>query len=206
MDLRNENITENPMTIGVGGRAGAGKDTVADFLQAALRERDIETTRARFATPLRECVAALTGMLPAETATAVGKSQTPAGWGMTIGQMLQRLGTDAVRNHLHPDAWVLALFRRFDAEDRVVISDVRFPNEAAATAARQGALIYVARAATAENAADRAAALAGRDPQHVSETAFGPEDADIVIHNDGSLDDLRAAVARAVGRMFGYVG
>lgn len=46
---------------------------------------------------------------------------------------LQWLGTDLVRKHLGPDVWINALVSKIDAAgaDRVVVTDVRFPNEAA---------------------------------------------------------------------------
>lgn len=174
-------------TIGIRGSGpGAGKDTLADFVCAELEAQKVTFRRARFATPLRECVQVLTGVTVAESETEEGKRRHLPDWGMTVGQMLQRLGTEAVRDSLHPDAWVLALFSRLEDDEVVVISDVRFPNEESAIRGRDGIIIHVERSQQAD-------LLAGRDPSHASETArqSAPEP-EHVCANDGTLDELRA--------------
>ena len=72
-----------------------------------------------------------------------------------IRQILQELGTDLVRNQLHPDIWVNALFA--DYRDKVdfnnnlpkssnwIITDMRFPNELDAIKQRNGITIRVNR-------------------------------------------------------------
>src|ERR1051326_2875992 len=61
-----------------------------------------------------------------------------------VRRFLQRLGTDGVRNHLGDNIWVDSLFRRLEsyeepsARTKVVITDVRFPNEADAIRQRGG--------------------------------------------------------------------
>jgi hypothetical protein len=104
----------------------------------------------------------------AESQTTEGKNREVPGWGITVGQMLQRLGTDAVRADLHGDAWVLALFRRFGPAETVVISDVRTPNEEAAHRRRDGVVVNVVR----PSGAAPGEAPAGRGPDHL-EVAVG---------------------------------
>lgn len=153
---------------------------------AGLKARGTTPRRARFATPLRECVQVLTGVSVAESETEEGKRRYLPDWGMTVGQMLQRLGTEAVRDSLHPDAWVLALFSHLDDDEIVVISDVRFPNEEKAIRQRDGIIIHVERDQQTD-------LLAGRDPSHASETArqSAPQP-EHTCTNGGSLDELRA--------------
>ncbi len=110
---------------------------------------------------------------------------------MTVGRLLQVLGTECFRNMVDPDVWVDAFFRRWDAEGRppVVIADTRFPNETAAIRARGGAVVLVRR---------RLAARAdGRDTRHASERALDDEDPDVAIDNDGAIADLGPALLRA---------
>ena len=47
----------------------------------------------------------------------------------TIREFLQELGTDAIRDYLHPDTWVNALFSEFNHLSNWIISDTRFYNE-----------------------------------------------------------------------------
>ena len=60
-----------------------------------------------------------------------GKLKHLPEWGMTIGEMQQKVGTEAIRNNIHNDAWVLSLFGTYKEEqDFWIITDVRFKNEA----------------------------------------------------------------------------
>ncbi len=170
--------------IGITGPMGAGKDTLAAALQRVGTNYEIK----RFATSLRQVVSILTGLRVEDTETGKGKAMYLPAWGMTVGQMLQRLGTDAVRDHLHPDAWVLALFNTIGADDRVIISDVRFPNEVRAIRARGGIIVRVLRTGAAEPLRDD-----GRDKMHASETAcddLWSTVPHITVHNMGTLEEL----------------
>lgn len=76
-------------------------------------------------------------------------------WGvrsMSVRKMLQLVGTDCLRNNLHTNVWVNALFAdykpiKMDEKNpsNWVITDVRFPNEAEAIKQRGGKLIKVYR-------------------------------------------------------------
>jgi hypothetical protein len=109
--------------------------------------------------------------------------------GVSVGRALQIVGTEFFRRR-DPDVWVRALFADTPAAvgAPVVISDVRFANEAAAIRARGGVIIEVRRAVDGS-------ALAGRDPSHESEL-LAPGTADFVLHNNASVADLAAAAAR----------
>lgn len=81
----------------------------------------------------------------------------------TYRELLQRVGTEAMRNQIHENVWVNALFSDYRSEDsfdtktnetkvRIVpvfpnwiITDTRFPNEAKAIKDRDGILIRVNR-------------------------------------------------------------
>ena len=93
-----------------------------------------------------------------------------------LREFLQRLG-NAVRDAIHPDFWVNALFNTY-TKNNIIIADVRFPNEAEAIKARGGKLIRI----------ERPGAGAGN---HISETALDDYTGwDIVIDNVGTLEDL----------------
>ena len=77
----------------------------------------------------------------------------------TVRQLLQEVGTDAMRNVIHPNVWVNALFADYipvqyhdggifynkKEYPNWIITDVRFPNEAEAIKSRGGVLIRVER-------------------------------------------------------------
>jgi len=69
---------------------------------------------------------------------------------MTIRELLQKLGTDAMRNNLHPNIWVNALMCDYIKDDdgdlpNWIITDVRFMNEAIAIKNQGGFIIRVNR-------------------------------------------------------------
>lgn len=128
---------DRTVIIGLTGRAGSGKDTAAAYLAARYGFH-----RAAFADALRETVAAF---LRAGGITDMGWMHDPArkntpipGIGYSARHLMQTLGTEWARNCLDPWTWVRILEQRLgmtvDAErpvaPRIVVTDVRFPNEA----------------------------------------------------------------------------
>ena len=95
---------------------------------------------------------------------------------MTVRQFLQKLGTDAMRDGLHTNTWVNATFASFTNTSRWLITDVRFPNEAAAVIQKGGILVRIERNSDTGD--------------HPSETALDNYDFQIVIENKGSLLEL----------------
>ena len=118
---------------------------------------------------------------------------------MTVRELLQKLGTDAMRDNLHENVWVNALFADYKGiitepakfggtaigeYPNWVITDMRFPNEMDAVYKREGFTIRVVR--------DYALRGGPEDPknQHPSETALDDSHFDYEIINDGTIEDL----------------
>lgn len=113
---------------------------------------------------------------------------------LQVRVFLQRLGTEAIRDGIHPNTWVNALFADYkprhhhtvnpDFEDpNWIITDCRFPNEAQAIKDRGGIVIRVTR--PGENLADL----------HPSETSLDAWTFDFVLDNSGSITQLKDNVA-----------
>jgi hypothetical protein len=116
-------------------------------------------------------------------------------WSMTYREFLQKLGTEAMRDGLHTNVWVNALFAdytpthyligAFDTKltdgDPIypnwIITDMRFPNEMEAVESRKGVTIKVVRPGTSVGT-------------HPSETALDDAYFDHVISNNGTIQDL----------------
>lgn len=159
--------------IGISGKAGAGKDTLAKYLLLNLGNFKI----VHFADLLKLGVQQLCGLDSWATNTQEGKMSTIPWLGITVRELLQKFGT-AVREGVHPDFWVKALLNK-NIEENIIIADVRFPNEAEAIKNAGGILIRV----------ERKNAGAG---DHISETALDNYNKwDIVIKNDYDLDTLK---------------
>ena len=124
-----------PVVLCLVGARGAGKDTVADVLGT------FGWRVTSFAGPLRQAVSALYG-LPLDVFTDRQLKEEPiAGLGVSPRTLLQRIGTDVLRNHVgrafadtayHPPTSYFAhLVERslVDETRPVVITDCRFPDE-----------------------------------------------------------------------------
>jgi len=173
------------MLVGLCGAAGAGKNTVADFLS--------DFTQIAFADSLYECVSTITG-LPVVKLKDREVKETVIPWlGKSPRQMLQSMGTEWGRETIHPEIWIRIAMNRAWLEKvagrSVVITDVRFDNEAAAVAAAGGEVWEVARPGWRCLADDAAA--------HQSEAGISRHLIARTIDNSGSLDDLRRQLSGA---------
>jgi len=174
------------MLLGLSGKRGSGKDTVARFIQEA---RPGEWRLAKFADKIKEITALLTGLPLAVMYSQEGKTHYLPEYGMTVGEFQQRLGTDAIRRGLHPETWVIACMANIPDGQPTLITDVRLPNEADAIRARGGVVVRV------EGDPLQQRGDGTRDDSHDTETGLDhyPHFA-AVIHNTGTLDELRQKV------------
>ena len=164
------------MIIGISGKINSGKDTVADMIMRL--EPSFE--KHLFAGKLKYIAQILTGYT--DQYTREGKAHFLPEWGMTVGEFQQKLGTEAIRQGLKDDAWIIALFADYLPGNNWIVTDVRFPNEALAIRQRGGVLIRINRDVMDDS---------GRDPSHPSETSLDDwGDWDFVINNDSDLADL----------------
>lgn len=194
------------MIIGVCGLIGAGKDTIADYLVNIHEFR-----RDSFAATLKDACAAVFGwdreMLEGRSRSSrEWREQPDQWWSQRLGReitpryILQYWGTEVCRRGFHDDIWIASLENKLrTAQDDVVISDCRFPNEIAAIRAQCGSVIRVVRGpdphwySLAEHA-NRGTEFASVALQnlgvHASETSWIGTDFDRIIDNNGSMDDL----------------
>jgi len=165
------------MIVGVSGKANSGKNQFAEY----LKEIDDTFEIKAFAGKLKEIARLLTGW--DDQYSREGKAHYLPDWGMTVGRFQQLLGTEAIRNGINSDAWVIALFADYAQDKNWAVTDVRFPNEVKAIQNRGGVVIRVERDCHDD---------AGRDEQHESETALDNFTGwDYVVKNNGTLDDLK---------------
>ena len=112
--------------------------------------------------------------------------------GCTVGKYLQIYG-GAMRDLHGGGYWIGELMKSFDpASSRWVVTDVRFPNELATIKAAGGVVVRVA--CSREERMRRMGTPDGRDETHLSETALDNASFDIIIKNEGSLEELRHTI------------
>ncbi len=129
--------------IGFTGPAGCGKDTAAMALV-----RQLGFTRMSFAAPIKEALNAMFGWDPGMWLDREWKERYLDGFRESPRTLAQTLGTEWARA-LDPDFWVKVMDHRIDLGpvklERVVISDVRFPNEATWIRSHGGHVINASR-------------------------------------------------------------
>jgi hypothetical protein len=126
---------------------------------------------------------------------------------MSVRELLQKLGTEAMRNGLHTNVWVNALFADYKEQPNKavaeflaaeglsqsmnagetelpnwIITDMRFPNEMEAVVEREGITIRVVR--------DNGTRALSDMNNHPSEISLDDSKFDYEIINDGSIEDL----------------
>jgi len=180
------------MIIGINGKIGAGKDTVGTIIQGLLLTNKNQSSEIKkFAGKLKQIASILTG-IPVKKFEdqEFKKNYLDSEWGtvqdiplnsippfadikfntlMTVREFLQKLGTEAMRDGLHVDTWVNALFADYHPTPNKsmeesfkeqfvtgsseihyklpnwIITDMRFPNEMEAVKERNGITIRVTR-------------------------------------------------------------
>ena len=194
-------MTGLPPLVGLVGKKRAGKDTFAGAM-------DWRFMRVAFADPLREAAYALNPIVgwnyladePVRYQEAIdlgGYEEAKDDYPEVRG-ILQRLGTESIRA-LDDGFWLRAGTARidelrdssirraqgmFDAVDTpVVVTDVRYPNEADAIRERGGVIVRILRPGTTT--------VDG----HPSENALDEYAADRIIVNDGTLAALERHAA-----------
>ena len=167
------------MIIGLSGYARSGKDTVAELLVLNYGFK-----RMAFADGIREALVALNPIL--HDGHRLNELVQMYGWEVAkakdeVRRLLQVMGTEVGRKLINEDVWAWLLFNQIDTGDtnkRIVITDVRFPNEARMIEHQGGDVWRI----------NRHNHSAVND--HVSERALDNHMFKHVIYNDGTLDDL----------------
>ena len=196
--------------VGLAGYKRSGKNTVAEMIEASL---EATYATLAFADPLREMALAIDPVVgwedPAESrrpgpiyySEAITEHGYEAAKEMypEFRAFLQRLGTNGVRGVLGEgyglstliggNVWVsLARTRinkcRSSGTDRIIFTDVRFPDEADMIREEGGRVVRIWRG---QNEGDA----------HASEIALDDYDFDLTIDNTGTKSELAVALAAA---------
>ena len=166
------------MIIGLSGYAQSGKDTVAELLCLNYGFK-----RISFALPMRDAIYTLNPLV--DGGNRVADLVNEYGWDVAkanpeVRRLLQVFGTEVGRNLFGERFWIDQAFKRAEEYQRVVFSDVRFPNEAKAILQRGGDVWRINR--------HNHTAVNGHTSEHAMDNFLFKH----VIYNDGTLDDLFA--------------
>ena len=116
--------------IGVSGKIGSGKDFITDFLSSKIAERfNVLPDHRKFAEKVKLVTAVLTDKPEKTMYTQKGKQEFIESFNQTVGELQQIVGTEIFRAY-DPDFWIKATFTDYESGQCVIVSDVRFKNEA----------------------------------------------------------------------------
>jgi dephospho-CoA kinase len=174
-----QSFCADPKLIGLTGRARSGKDTVGQMLKDGFGAQTVA-----FADPIREMLRVL-GLTHEHFHGTLKEVEHPL-FSKSPRVMMQTLGTEWGRNLINEKIWLKIAQQRIEEihavyGDHVVVTDVRFDDEAEMIRSMGGVIWHVHRPGHAI-----------ADSGHTSESGirFRSDLGDIVIVNDDTLDAL----------------
>ena len=185
-ELKPEDFVDSTI-ICMSGKAGSGKDTVAKIL---VEKHSF--LRMALADPLRDIVQ-LVFCLDHDSVWDRDLRELPLKFlpQWTVRKLLQYVGTEMFRTNILADIWIRNFLQRAEPFCNYVITDVRFPNELDGAKEKFGGKILSIEVVRK--------GCEGKDigiPNHESERYRIP--ADIIIENDGTLEELNEKVEKIV--------
>jgi len=170
------------MIIGLSGYAQVGKDTVARILV-----EDHGFTRLAFADIIKNAVYTLDPIITLE-GIRLGHLVDAHGWEIAkqfpeVRRLLQVMGSEVGRELIDPQVWIEITMHGITKERDIVISDVRFKNEAEEIKYQGGDIWRISR--IEKDAPVNA---------HRSETELDEWNFDEYLANNGTIEDLRKEI------------
>ena len=176
------------MIIGLSGYARSGKDTVAGMLIGLHRYENVA-----FADTIRDLLFAMDPLIMhGDTPFRLQDIVESKGWETAkteypeVRRLLQDLGVGG-RDLLDDNVWINAALKDFNKEDRIVVTDVRFKNEAARIKNMGGQIWRVNRINI------------GPANDHISETDLDDWAFDGVITNNSDMPNLIKQIRALLG-------
>lgn len=167
------------MIIGLVGYKGSGKDVMADFLV-----QNFGFIKISIAEPIKNACRELFQLSDDHFHDRMLKEKKIPFWNLSPREIMQKVGTDLFRHHFDDQFWVKILDQRIESlknkVSHIVISDIRFQNEADAVHKHGGIIVRIDR-------------FSHVNDYHESEK-LDIQDIDKVIPNRDTINEYRNAI------------
>jgi len=159
--------------IGLSGLARSGKDTTGRFLSEL-----IGCPTYALASPIKQACNELFGWDSRHSDGELKEVADPF-WGVSPRYAYQTLGTEWGRNLIRDDIWLKRAEMMLDKHGSLIVTDVRFENEAKWIRDMGGKLIHVKREGIESVL------------KHASENGVAIQPEDVVLYNNWSIEQLK---------------
>ena len=162
--------------IGLSGAARSGKDTTGAILASKLGYKTYS-----LASPIKVVCNDLFGWDDRHSNGEL-KEVVDEFWGISPRYAYQTLGTEWGRNLICDDIWLRRANLIYKKEGALIVTDIRFQNEADFIRSNGGQIIHIIR-----DGAEKVL-------QHSSESGIDQKPEDVILYNNSSLEILEANV------------
>ena len=171
----------------ISGKARHGKDTVALDIKEIYGENGLKVIKLAYGSYIKEYAKRISNWN--------GDEETKP------RELLQELGTDIIRKKIDNDFFVRRICEDIEVYsyyfDIIIISDARFPNEMDWPKKKFDNVVNIRVIRD-----DYDSVLSEKEQKHLTETALDEYNSyDYVIHNDGTLEDLKKKVSDVVRKV-----
>lgn len=171
--------------IGIAGLAKSGKDTFANMI---VNEYIHQFQKEAFAEPLKRICIELFDLTWEQVYDNTLKEKQDERWNLSPRQIMQEVGVSM--RDIDDRVWVMPAMNKIQNSNKhLVFADVRFDNEAEMIYDMGGFVVLIKRDINTKH----------KMYKHESEHGISEDLVDIVIENNGTLNDLRR-IARKIGK------
>lgn len=189
------------MIIGISGKKGSGKSTIAEEFKKYNFYLDSFANTVKDVSNLifgfdRNKLEGLSKEDRIWRETPDKKYSDLLGKNFSPRDSLILIGSTFGRNQIYENIWIDTVFNRYDfnknCDKKLLITDVRFPNEYESIKKRKGILIRINRPDFQKNQ---------NQNEIESECSLDEHNFDFVINNDGTLDELIEKIKNIIGKI-----
>ena len=171
------------MIIGILGKKGSGKDTMAEYLIQQYQFKQFT-----YAEPLKKICQELFSLTDDQVNCPHLKELVDERWGKSPRTILQQVGTDLFRKHYDENIWVNILKEKIKLEPKtqnIVVSDIRHQNELDNVTQFENCLIFRIERPNLENT----------DTHSTENNIFQYKDI-ITIKNDSTIENFHKEIQK----------